>query len=782
MTRNQRWRLFIDVQFMQTGAFYRGMGQHVRGLIKAALPQLPKEVESVHFIYSNQLPTEHIEFFQNELHSVASSTQLVFDGLDLTIHDLAKPGDYGRGLAYNQTVVDAYYADYRSGSDYWFVPCLMQEPVIPTMPEDPLLRTGVLWYDLMPYLMHDHYFPDHTTPHAYSYLSRINQLVGCDQILTISEASKRDLVRYLSLDPKDIANTQGWVNTDIQGQSKGVLPPKIKAPFFLLNASPEPNKNALRAIKAFGIFNSRHGNKYQLVITSDYDQKLASHASDYAKHVHFVGHVSSEEMRALYDEAEALFFPSLYEGLGLPPLEAISFNKKVVCADIPVLHESGAGDAFYWCDPYSPEDMARALEESSKTKDLSQEQRKAYEAITERRSWEASAKLAIDAITAAKKAPRSDRRIAVVGPHPSSFSSIGKFIVEAYPYLSRHAQVDYYYDQGPSDQRHGHVKFCYLQVSPHLRPISELMQSLDTYDKVVYHMGNSDHHMVTYLLAHSHPDTLVLHDTNLGGDGLSGQMLSNGFLSRARLDMESRLEVEYLGQPERFIASLVSTQKQVVAHSEFAMNIVRDYNLKPKQAKPVRLQHPMQTLDYGEEAKQFADRPLRLGIAGIVTDVKGVNSIEWLMERTRNLEGAELYIFGFGFFADKAVLRRLEERYPNVHVAFDLTDLAFNDLLASLDILINYRGVYKGEASRATLEAMRERVVPVVRKIGWFDELPDEAAFKITSIEEMPVLIRTLLDSPDRGQKAIQDKITAGQQLLAQEFGFDVYQKVIMGQ
>lgn len=777
MTKNTHWRLFIDIQFMQTGAFHRGMGQHVRGLINSLVKQPSPNIHSIFFIYSNNLDSSNIEQFESELNTLGSRSELSFHALDTQAHDLNKPGDYDRVHGHNVRIATEFYDSNRLGSDYWFNPCPMQEPVVPVLPQHEKLRKGVLWYDLMPYLMHDHYFPDPTTPHAHSYLSRLNLLLDYDQILTISETSRQDLVRYLSLDPATIFNTKGWVNTEIQGT--GMMPEVVRMPFFLLNASPEPNKNALNAIKAFGIFNMKHKNKYQLVITSDYDQKLADQADKYAKNVLFVGHISSAVLKRLYDECEALFFPSIYEGLGLPPLEAINFNKKVVCADIPVLRESGADDAFYWCDPFSPDDMARALEESCKTNTLSELQEEIYADIRIRYSWDISARYALDAIAQSKTVARGRRRIAVVGPHPSSFSSIGKFIVEAYPFLYKYARVDYFYDQGPSDRRHGHVRFCYLQASKHLLPVKELVDRVGEYDKIIYHMGNSDHHMTTYLLAHVKPDTLILHDTNLGGDGLSGQMLSNGFISKERLILENKVETDYLRQPERFIASLISTQKQVITHSEFAVNIAKEYNLRPEKVKTIRLQHPIQTLEYRSQ-KQFK-RPLRFGIAGIVTDVKGVNSIEWLMNNTNNLEGAELYIFGFGFFADKATLRELQERYPNVHVEFDLTDLQFNNLLSSLDLLINYRETYKGEASRATLEAMRERVVPIVRKIGWFDELPDESAYKLESIEDMPALIQSLLSGGDEALRELQDKITAGQKLLDNEFGFPVYQRAIIG-
>lgn len=87
-----------------------------------------------------------------------------------------------------------------------------------------------------------------------------------------------------------------------------------------------------------------------------------------------------------------------------------------------------------------------------------------------------------------------------------------------------------------------------------------------------------------------------------------------------------------------------------------------------------------------------------------------------------------------------------------------------------MDLLINYREIYKGEASRATLEAIRERVIPIVRNIGWFAELPDDAAYKLDSIEEIPSLIRRLSEAGVNRNNELQNYVLAGQQLLEDKF------------
>ncbi len=766
-------KLFVDIQFMQTGAFGRGMGQHVRGLFKSALKQIPKDITEVIFIYSENLDAANVSELEAEFKAVRPRVPITFAQLATIEHSLDEPGGYDVAYERNLAACTAFYNERATGDDVWFIPCPMQEPVVPVVPNVDGLKTTVLWYDLMPYLMHDHYFPDSTTPFAHSYLSRMNLLLDYDHILTISDTSCNDLVRYLALAPEDITNTGGWVNTEIAGE--GTLPSSITQPYLLLNASPEPNKNALRAIEAFHVFNRKHGDAYQLVVTSDYNPKMGDYAKEIGANVNFVGHISSSDLKEVYLQSEALLFVSLYEGLGLPPLEAVNFDKKVILSDTPVHREFGGDNAFYWCDPYNTASIAQAIEECiSKGAALSSEQAVIYKAIKGKYSWDISATRMWDAIMSLQKRKIEDKRIAVVGPHPSSFSSIGKFVAETYPAMRRYGSVDYYYDKGPSDRRHGKIRFNYLEASPYLKPIHELVHATQPYDKVVYHMGNSDHHMVTYLQAHAKPGVLVLHDTNLGGDGLSGQMLSNGYISKERYDIEHTLEATYLKQPERFITSLVSSQDEVVVHSGYACDVVRNYLLTDKP-HIVQREHPLRAVRYTRE-KEFEGRPLRLGIAGIMTEVKGVNTIDWIMNETDGLAGAELYVFGFGFFADKKTLKDLEAKYQNVHVAFDLSDLEFNAAMAQLDVLVNYREVYKGEASRATLEALRERVVPIVRNVGWFGEMPDSVTYKLEAVEEIPGLIKDLV----RDRSVLPKMVNAGQELLRDKFGPEDYMKGIL--
>jgi glycosyltransferase involved in cell wall biosynthesis len=74
----------------------------------------------------------------------------------------------------------------------------------------------------------------------------------------------------------------------------------------------------------------------------------------------YIGRVSDEELRALYAAAACFVYPTLYEGFGLPVVEAMTCGCPVVASQIPVLRET-CGDAALFCDPASPDDIAHQV-------------------------------------------------------------------------------------------------------------------------------------------------------------------------------------------------------------------------------------------------------------------------------------------------------------------------------------------------------------------------------------------------------------------------------------
>ena len=133
--------------------------------------------------------------------------------------------------------------------------------------------------------------------------------------------------------------------------------------FVLIVGASYPHKNIGRALEAFSKVKLTLP-KMELVVAggqAGYINLLKQQAKELnVAGVKFLGYVHPEELAVLYSAASALIYPSLYEGFGLPPLEAMACGCPVIVSNTSSLHEV-CGDAAYYIDPHSVDDMAKAL-------------------------------------------------------------------------------------------------------------------------------------------------------------------------------------------------------------------------------------------------------------------------------------------------------------------------------------------------------------------------------------------------------------------------------------
>jgi len=135
-------------------------------------------------------------------------------------------------------------------------------------------------------------------------------------------------------------------------------------PYLLAVGNLQPRKNLVRLVDAFKNIVSDHGHDVELVIVGPRhyraDEALEA-AGKLAGRVHFTGYVTDRQLAACYRCSTAFVFPSLYEGFGLPALEAMSHGVPITCSNAGALPEL-CGDAALLFDPTSVEAMASAIE------------------------------------------------------------------------------------------------------------------------------------------------------------------------------------------------------------------------------------------------------------------------------------------------------------------------------------------------------------------------------------------------------------------------------------
>lgn len=202
------------------------------------------------------------------------------------------------------------------------------------------------------------------------YEKRLLERVGAvDHIITVSEFSKRDLVDWSGIDPGRVSVVYNGVSERFRTvddedalaavRSRYSLPPQ----FVLCLGSTEPRKNIRSAIEAFQQL-GRVEPGLQLVVTG-VDYRALSPEKAFAGYnlngVHFAGYIADADMPALYNLADVFLFPSLYEGFGLPPLEAMACGTPVVTSSATCLPEV-IGDAAMLVDPEDGAGFAGAVE------------------------------------------------------------------------------------------------------------------------------------------------------------------------------------------------------------------------------------------------------------------------------------------------------------------------------------------------------------------------------------------------------------------------------------
>lgn len=223
-----------------------------------------------------------------------------------------------------------------------------------------------------------------------------------DRIITVSEFSKREIMELLKVPEERISVVCNAPSLVAGTADFGELSIKygIAKPYLLYVGTIEPRKNLVRLLKTFDLLKKEQKIPHQLVLAggkgwkSEDVYKTAGEMSS-TKDVRFTDYVTGEEKNALYQNAAGFIFPSLYEGFGIPPLEAMTFGCPVVCADAASLPEV-VGDAAELVDPLSETSIAQGIWNVIASHSRSDELvRRGYEQ-TAKYNWDSSAKQLTD--------------------------------------------------------------------------------------------------------------------------------------------------------------------------------------------------------------------------------------------------------------------------------------------------------------------------------------------------------------------------------------------------
>lgn len=195
-------------------------------------------------------------------------------------------------------------------------------------------------------------------------------------IITISEFSKSEVLKYYRyIKNEDVTAIHIGFNNFSKDKIdlsyvRSEIKEKSNKKYIFTVSTISPRKNMHRLVQAFNLL--KDNIEENLIISGKngwlYDE-VYNLVEKYNLHerVIFTGEINDEELKYLYKNCKLFVYPSLYEGFGLPPLEALSYGKKVVVSNITVTKEILENNVYYF-DPYNEQDIANnikiALQES----------------------------------------------------------------------------------------------------------------------------------------------------------------------------------------------------------------------------------------------------------------------------------------------------------------------------------------------------------------------------------------------------------------------------------
>ena len=351
-------KIGIDIQPLQTvGSRERGIGRYVHSLLGHISQQV--DIERFGLFYNRALEmTDGVDSL-----SKMGYPLYPLNGIDKypPPNNAARPryADKEQSRIVERQLIDLEMALYHLTSPYEleiYQPRMFSEvKVIYTV------------YDLIPLIFYQHYLLPAKPHFKKVYAKTCRLLKKADRIMAISKTTKDDLVKYLDIDPKII----DVIHLGVDDRFKVLKNPRSKfvvGDYILWCGGVDMRKNAIGMMNAYHKLPIHLKKRYKLVMVCrmyppNKTEPLYATAKSLGidSSVIFTDYVSDEELVSIYNMATVFVFPSLYEGFGLPVLEAMACGTPVIASNTSSIPEV-AGDAAIYVNPESVDEIASAME------------------------------------------------------------------------------------------------------------------------------------------------------------------------------------------------------------------------------------------------------------------------------------------------------------------------------------------------------------------------------------------------------------------------------------
>lgn len=625
-------------------------------------------------------------------------------------------------------------------------------------------KVATIVYDIIPYVMQDHYFPQKETMRWY--LEKLEQLSWADQLLVISQSVKDDLIKYLHLPSDKIhviwgAPGEKFKEILVSQQQRNELSKKFKidSPFVMCTGGDDERKNIAGLISAFAKLPKMLTNRYQLVIVCKLQQEAVKRYTELIDKCGLKGRVvltnfvSDDELIALYNLADLVAFPSLYEGFGLPVVEAWACGTPVLTSNNSSLGQIGE-EAAVLVNPRSVNDISKGLEEALKPEKL-EELTKLGQQRLQFFQWH---KVANDTLNFISQLPITTKtqeihknRIAFFTPLPPLQSGISDYSVDVINALSQYFDIDVYLDSGYQAK-------CELAENVTCRVHTQYKHHCKDYIDTVFQVGNSEYHIYMWEYIQTYGGTMVLHDYNLHGVAQFATLANH----QNNIEQYKKLLVEdYINKEVAQYVTSVSKGGKLKIHeieiNGFLANYANKIIVHSQEAKEKLLRRdirrdvswirsyvkiePLVESCIAKKALRIPENQFVFAAFGHVHETKRVIPIvKAFTKLAEECENVKLIFVGKLDSALTSQFQQLIKRNQvseRIHVT-GYTELEeFRQYIDATDVCLNLRWPYNGETSGSLMRILGKGKCVVVNNIGSFGEIPDDACVKLPSVKVM---------------------------------------------
>jgi glycosyltransferase involved in cell wall biosynthesis len=655
--------------------------------------------------------------------------------------------------------------------------------------------SATILYDLIPLIHKDVYLENAEVRRWYE--RKIEELRRSDLCLAISESSRQEGISCLGFTEKRAVN----ISTDADEQFKPLDITKeegdkllaklnINKEFVMYTGGIDYRKNIEGLIIAYSYLALAIREKHKLVIVCSVTSNDRKRLTDFAKaqglqeeELIITGYVEDTELVKLYNLCKLFVFPSWHEGFGLPALEAMRCGAPTIAGNNSSLPEViNLDEALF--DSKSPDSISRliclALSDDifrARLEKHSIEQSKNF-------CWDRTAKKAISALEELHHSTRSSnvqqsgikkRRLAYISPIPPQKSGIAEYSAELIPQLTRHYSITII-----TDFRNGEAPIeSFGDITVHTP--RWLAKNKHSFDRILYHFGNSTYHQYMFELIKEVPGVVVMHDFFVSGilsflemteqTSVWTQELYNSHGYKAVRERTIKPDITDVIYSYPCNRGVIEDSIGLVIHSEYSEELAKVYyggmHRNFKTIPHLRGQKLLFEKKIARERLGFKETHYIVSAFGMIGPTK-LNHIlieSWLMSKLAQ-EPNCLLIF-VGEISDPTYGEKLTKvinklgMQKRVRITGWVDNQGYQSYIAATDLAVQLRTLSRGETSGTVLDCMKYGIPTIVNAHGSMKEIPKEAVYMLQDEFRVNDLVKAIDDLWNNSEKSAKLSLNA---------------------